>query len=342
MKIYNLKDEQYFSIYGSDALHEEGYRRLPVASRDKIGEVSADVKWLATHAAGINARFKTDASVLTIEVQLDSKPDMSHMPATGQSGVDIYTYDEKDNKYVFYNTATFDTTLDHYKLDLFRSEEIKMRKMWINLGLYSGFKSVKITINEGATITPDPFEDQRRVMVYGTSITQGACASRPGMLYTNLLSRNFGYEFMNMGFSGAAMLEEEVAHELGKHKNIDMLIIDVEANAGVDLRMKERLEKFIEIFETYHPNAIMILASRIPFAFDLYDKKRVDLNNMYRRWLKKLVKNYQADGKSFYYLDLKNVFGKDFTEFTVDGIHPTDLGAYKIYESYRNLIKKVF
>lgn len=342
MKTIDLKNKQYFSLYGSDSLDEEGFRRLPIKSREIIGTVNPDVKWLATHAAGISAKFITDASLLRIKVQLDGKPDMSHMPATGQAGIDLYIYNEQEGQYVFHSVTTFDTTKDHYELDLFQTTDKKPRKMWLNLGLYMGFKSVEVSINKEAMIQSDPFKDDRRVLVYGTSITQGACSSRPGMLYTNLLSRNLDVEVLNMGFSGAALLEKEVAHEIGKLKNIDLLIIDVEANAGVDLRMKERLEDFLEIFDTYHPNTKTILVSRIPFAFDLYDTYRINMNKMYRSWLKKLVKDYQEKDKLFYYLDLKNVFGKNFTEFTVDGIHPTDLGAYKIYESYRRIIKKVF
>lgn len=342
MKEYNLKDKNFFSVYGSDALEEEGYKRLKEKSIENIKKINENAAILAKNSAGINARFITNTKLLKIKVKLEGKAYLSHMAATGQCGIDLYIFNENQQKYVFRSVTKYNLKNDFYEVILYENDVNDEVKMWINLPLYMGVKEIILTVDENAYIKPNPFIDKRRVLVYGTSITQGACASRPGMAYCSLLQRRFNLEFLNMGFSGAALLEEQMAHELGKIRNINLLIIDVEANAGGNLKMKERLEKFLEIYESYNQNTPIILTTRIPFSFDLYNKNAINLNKMYNTWLKELVLKYNKMNKQYYFLDLKDTFGKNFTEYTVDGTHPTDLGMFKIYEKYEGLLKNIF
>ena len=180
--------------------------------------------------------------------------------------------------------------------------------------------------------------------MYGTSIAQGGCVSRPGMLYSNILSRWLDIEFINQGYSGSAMLEEKMGEIIGQIKNQKLLIVDAEANAGCNLTMKNNLEKFIRSYIKYSPNVPILFVSRCLFSLDLYDTSRVELKNYYRNFVKKLIKKLKSEGHRVFYLDGDKFFKDEklnFSEFTVDGVHPTDLGNYMIAKHHFKCINKI-
>lgn len=336
----DLKNKNHFYLLGSEALNEAGYSRLPVDSREKISKINEDVGYLSTNSAGISARFITNSKEIRAKVVLDASANMCHMPATGQCGIDLYVFDRIEQRYNFHAVTKYDETLSEYEADIMRFDDVEERNVWINLPLYMGVKSIELIFDEGSTVIPDPIVKKEKILVYGTSIAQGACVSRPGMAYTNMLARYYNMEVINMGFSGSAFCESEVAIELSKIKGQSILIIDAEANAGVDMRMKENLELFIETYIKINPEIKIILASRIKFAFDLHSTERSELNKMYREWLSDLVQNNKYPNE-IYYLDLYDTFPDNFTEYTVDGVHPSDWGSVMIFEKYKEILDKV-
>jgi lysophospholipase L1-like esterase len=340
MKYYSIKDKR-FNVFGSTALNEEGYNRFNLSERELIQPISQDVCYLSTMPAGINVKFKTTSPNIYARVRLNEKANMPHMPATGQCGVDLYFYSEELKDFALHNVATFDTTKDQYELRIGSFETSEERRFIINLPLYMGVKEVEIGVDDEYEINGDTFNNDGRIVVYGTSITQGGCVSRPGMLYTNLLSRWLDCEFLNYGFSGAAMGEKEVASIIGTRNKQKLFIIDIEANAGIDERMEQRLPAFIDEYHRLQPNVPIIIVSRIMFAMDLYDEKRNKLRTYYRKYLRDLVKSYQKQGMRVTFLDGNKFFKGNYTEYTVDGIHPTDLGSFAIAKAYYKEIIKV-
>jgi len=137
------------------------------------------------------------------------------------------------------------------------------------------------------------------------------------------------------------MGETLVAEFLGSRKDLELLIIDIEANAGVSEIMKKRLPSFIDKFKEKYPNLPIILVSRSLFAMDLYDDYRIGLRKFYDKWLRRLCAKYRKLGYQMSYLDGAKYFDGNFTEYTVDGIHPSDLGSYAIAKAYYQKIKQV-
>lgn len=343
---FDLATSDKVNLVGTTNKEENEFTRLTREEQAIIAPINDGIPWLSRCSAGIQVKFETDSVNLFFKITLRGKANMSHMPATGQCGFDVYVYDEASKQYVLHNTGTYNHELTevHYQLLCYRLDDIKMRKYIVHFPLYEGPSKVLMGIDKGRSIAPVAFNDPRKIYMYGTSIMQGGCVSRPGMLYSNIVSRALDMEVVNFGFSGAALCEKEIAQFIAKRPSPDLFIIDCEANAGVTHLEEERLEQFIDIFLEKSPNCPLILASRMLFAMDLYDKRRAAIKKFYRSFQKKIVKKYQEKGINITFLDGDQYFKKlniHFTEVTVDGVHPTDLGSYAIAQSYIKAIKKV-
>lgn len=339
---YDAKNQDKFSLYGSFALSEGGYCRFTKAQRDFIEPISDGVAWLSTHSSGIQVKFRTNATDIYVRVKLSGKFDMTNMTQIGQCGTDLYVYDENVKCFVFHGVAhgKFDCDFYDERIGDFSKLEVKERRFVINLPLYIGTLQLEIGVNDWATVTPDYFSNKQKIVVYGTSITQGCSASHPGMAYTNILSRKLDAQVINYGFSGVAMNEKEIATIITQNP-CDILILDTEPNAGVSYKLKDNLRGFLDEFYGKKPNAAVVMLSRVKFALDYYDPERVSLKAFYVKFMKNIEKAYSRNNRKIYFYDQANVFGNEFSEYTTDGVHPTDLGMVKIADFYEKAVKRV-
>ena len=343
---YSALNKNMFQAYGSESFYEGDYARLSQDERKEIITVSESVEWLSKHSAGLQLKFKTNSTRILIDVELRAPHDMAHMPATGQCGFDLYVYDDGVKDYVLHNTGTYQISKTKYRAELsvfsYFSKELIEREYIINFPLYQGVKDLKIGLDNDSLTNPVKFKNDGKIVIYGTSIAQGGCVSRPGLMYSNILSRWLDIEVYNQGYSGSAMLEPIMGDIVGRIKNQKLLIIDAEANAGCDLTMANNLESFILNYKNHNPKTPILLVSRCLFALDRYDLKRVELRNYYKTFVKNLIEKFK--GHEIYFLDgdeFFNGFKLNFTEFTVDGVHPTDFGNYLIAKYHYDAIKKI-
>lgn len=339
----NAKDGTAFGLYGSAALGENGYCRLTVAERDLIRPLNDGEAWLGEQSAGIQLRFETDSPTLCVRGRNRSKFDMTNMTQVGQCGADLYVYDERVNGYALHEVVRFAFDSDRYELSLghFQNAERKMRKYLMYLPLYMAAEEFEIGLSEDATVRPYGFSSPLKIAVYGTSVVQGCCASRPGMASSNILSRKLDAEVFNFGFSGCAFMEKEMGEILGGRERYDALIVDVEPNAGIDERMQNNAESFFDAFFARRPDTPVVLFSRILFAMDLYDRYRIDLREYYKKYLRSIAQKYTKKGFKMNFADGSKIFKGNFTEYTVDGLHPTDTGMVALAEAYYKEVNKL-
>jgi hypothetical protein len=337
MKTRSLKDQTAFRLLGSDVLYEPGFHRLSIAEREAIQAINPGVSWHALHSSGIQALFETDSMNLRFTVTLLQASFMTNMSPTGHSGIDLYVLDEHD-EYRLLDVANVPSGLTTYAVDFGHFSDGQMRKYLLNLPVYNAVLEVSLELDDDATIRPDEPNHQGRIAVYGTSIVQGGSVSRPGMLFTNILFRWRRQEILNFGFSGSALCEPSVARMIGSRPNLTGLVIDSEANAGTDLRLRERLNGFLAAFRETYPNVPILLVSRVGFAMDLYDEHRHQLMHDYRTWLQNLSRSERRKGHRVAFLDGSKIFGTNPAEMTVDGIHPSDLGSMALAQSYRRAL----
>lgn len=341
LKWLNVKDG-CFGLFGSDALGEEGFCRLSKEERDYIRSVNDGEAWLAEQAAGIQVRFETDSAQLFLKGRNRAPFDMTNMTQIGECGADLYVYDEEMAAYVLHdvvriypmNSTTYELSLGH-----FTDRPKKPRRYIVYLALYMAVEELSIGVDEDAAVTPSRFGCDKKIGVYGTSIVQGCCASRPGLAPTNYLSRQLDMQVYNFGFSGAAMMEKALGEVLG-NREMDVLIVDAEPNAGIDGKMKENAEGFLNAFFEKKPNVPVVLFSRVLFAMDRYDEYRIKLREYYKGYLCDLAKRYRKKGYKAYFADGSKIFKGNYTEYTADGIHPSDMGMISIAAAYKREVKK--
>ncbi len=313
------------------------FRRVPVKPSETIPEA---VDALANCTAGGQIAFRSDSRYVAVRVKLAGLADMNHMPSTGQCGFDLYVGEPFHQR--FHNVTKYDHHKTTYECLLFEYPEPALRTFTLNFPLYQGVKKVEIGLHPAASIVvPPPWSLDGRVVFYGTSITQGGCASRPGMAYTNILARALNVEIINLGFSGSGRGEPEVARLVAGVKNPRLFVLDYEANQSFR-GLRDTLPQFVRILREEHERVPILIVSRIPFAAEASQREVLYGRVAGRNLQAQFVSAARAGGdRNIHFYDGSLSLGGDFDECTVDGIHPTDLGFSRMAEGMIPVIRKI-
>lgn len=319
---------------------EKLYRRLPVQPGVPITEA---VDRLANCTAGGQIDFQTNATTLAIQVTLRGKANMRHMPATGQCGFDCYIGGPNEQR--FYSVTKYNHTLKQYTATLLNRKKNEPLSITLNFPLYQGVESVFIGTNQGAEVRPPiAYDCSKKVIFYGTSITQGGCASRPGMAYSNILSRRFNMEFINLGFSGNGRGEANMARIIAEIEDPACLVLDYEGNCTDVELYKETLPRFIQIYREAHRKVPILVVSRMAYPTELlpeFDQRNSD-RLVRLAFQKNLVDQLREAGdQHLHFLDGTHLLGDHGWEGTVDGSHPNDLGFMNMADNLTPVLREI-
>ncbi|WP_256756851.1 SGNH/GDSL hydrolase family protein [Cohnella sp. WQ 127256] len=316
---------------------EHKFRRLPVVIE---GAIRKEVDELADHTAGGQIRFQTNATLLKIKVKLFGPNSMDHIPSTAVTGFDCYL--GLPGSQMYYGTTRFPQTADEYE-SAFEFVEPDLRYITLNFPLYQGVHEVKIGVNKDAMVMEyPPYEHDGKIIVYGTSITQGGCASRPGMAYSNILSRRINIEFINLGFSGNGKGDPEIADLISTIEKPRCLILDYETNCATLEDLMTTLPEFIRIIRSRHSEVPILIVSRLPFGNEHAKSSSYEDRMASRNYQCELVKELQEQGDRFvYFCDGADLLGEIWNECTVDGVHPTDLGFMQMANGLTPLLEDI-
>ena len=319
--------EAPFQILGFPWLEQDGvYRRLPLKPSHPVPPA---VDALANHTSGGQIRFRTDSAKLHLRVRLKAVANMYHMPATGQCGFDCYV--GAPGEQLYYSTTRYNHTQLEYEAELFyKVTEREMRDITLNFPLYQGVEEVLVGVEPDAQVAPPtPFAGKGRVIFYGTSITQGGCATRPGMSHTNILSRMLQYEVVNLGFSGNGRGEPELAHIIAQIPDPACFVLEYEGNVADAESLERTLPEFIRILRESHPKVPILVPSRIRYSREFMGKHLVNNRLAKKQVIIDTVERLRAQGdQHLHFMDGEHLLGEAFNEATVDGSHPTDFGFY--------------
>ena len=339
---HDPKKNSHFSIEGLGYFDKEKeYFRLPKNCKDKVTEA---VYWLAGQPAGGQIRFRTNAKRITVKIKNLVDSQMCHMTATGQQGVDLYYKLKGQKKYTFFTCAKFAEPTTEFESIMFDADKKEDKEIIINLPLYEGLQEILIGIDQDAYIhKPKKHKHEGKIVIYGTSITQGGCASRPGMAYSNILSRRLDMEIINLGFSGSGLGEPELAHLINEIDNVKMLVLDYDANGGATGDLIKNMDNFIDIFRSKHPTEPILVVTKPPFSNYVFKQEEIAHRQKLFDFQYNVVLRHQNNGdKNISFLDGNTLFGKiDLYESTVDGLHPTDLGFYRMANVFYPILKKL-
>ncbi len=293
---------------------EGGFTRLP---RQVAEAVSPTVAVLCRNTAGGRLRFCTDSPRIAIRAAMTGIGRMPHFPLTGSAGFDLYA----DGAYCGTFVPPLEMT-DGYE-SMLTLPDARMREILIHFPLYSNVTALDVGLCPGAALQAAPaYRDVLPVVYYGSSITQGGCASRPGNCYQNILSRRLNCDHRNLGFSGAALAEEAMADYIAGLP-MAAFVYDYDHNAPDAAYLRRTHRRLFLTVRARHPQLPILLVSRPqprPTADD--DLRRSVILDTYQQAL--------ADGdKHIYFVDgstLLRPFGGDGG--TVDNCHPNDLGFW--------------
>ena len=320
-------DVAWLSVEGMGWTETDGpYERLP---RRAKGIVPGAVWDLARCSAGICAGFVTDATRISARWTLkNARLAMDHMPATGVSGLDLYTRVGRQWRWLGVGRPT---EIPTNEVELTSGLPDGSREYRLYLPLYNGVTEVKLGIPKGATLAPSPgrsLPSQRPVVFYGTSIVQGGCAARPGMAYPAILGRSLAVPTINLGFSGNGRMEPEVGRLLAE---IDAaaFVLDCLPNVEEPL-VTERTGPLVRILRQSHPGTPIVLVENITYTNAYLVGSRqarcTTSNRAYRNVYERLRK---AGVPQLWYVEGDRLLGDD-GEGTVDGTHATDVGFLRI------------
>ncbi|WP_165222047.1 SGNH/GDSL hydrolase family protein [Aquisphaera insulae] len=298
------------------------FDRLPDSAR---GKVTQDVWDLSKDSAGVCVRFVTDAAVVQVRWSLTSHSlAMPHMPATGVSGVDLYARSE-DGSWLFVgNRSPLKPDGNDARIE-FPGGGKSGRECLLYLPLYNGTKSLEIGVPPGASLTPPPPRPEalrKPVVVYGTSIVQGGCASRPGMAWPAILGRMLDRPVINLGFSGSGKMEPTVGEVLAEI-DASAFVIDCIWNIGDDVDVyPDRVSKLVRAIRKGHPAVPILFVGQSLIRPKAHPSRA-------STWQEEAVRALQAEGvKGLFTVPGKDLLGDD-GEATVDGVHLTDLGMLR-------------
>lgn len=293
-------------------------------------DIRENLKLLSQMPSGAYIEFETDSSEIALDVVLQASYQMPHMTTIGQAGFDLYI--KSKEKFVYLSSTKTKET--KYRVSLLKSEKSELKTYRIYLPLYTKVESLSLGLVTNAIIRAVS-DNNPYIVSYGTSITQGGCASRPGMSYTSILGRNSDYRLLNFGFSGNAYLDKNIALAIVKI-NPKYVIIEAAANCFGRSSFGEDLEEFLKIVSI---NSCVLVLSHFPNSKGLvdigYSKKSKDNTEIIKKTIKKLNK------ENIHYLDGYRILKKMCFEETVDGVHLTDLGFYFLAFKLREVIKKI-
>ncbi len=315
-----------------------GYNRLPDSVKDKVREA---VWSLGTNSAGIYVNFATDAKEILVRYTVKGSLDMPHMPKTGVSGLDLYAVDDKNQWSWTAGSYSFKDTIT-YNFGPVIANSDNIYRMY--LPLYNTVTWMEIGVSSDATIKFEK-EDESPIIIYGTSIAQGGCASRPGLAWTNLLGRRINSPVINLGFSGNGRLEKPII-DLIANTPARVIILDCLPNlTGISSENAHRIDSLtqsaVHQIRASQPNTPIVLTDHSSgFNKHILD---VEDNQLYEQTTRagqaSFEKLQQARVKHLY--TLRNLdIGLDINS-TVDYVHPNDYGMIKIANAYQELIEQI-
>lgn len=303
------------------------YTRIPANLRDSV---RPELWERSQCSSGIGVRFATNSTRIGVKYELLWDTHMIHMADTGLKGTDLYVF-EGDSVWRHVNTnrpyvnnkeekiveSTYVSNLDG-----------EMHEYMVYFPLYDGVNDLWIKVDEDAEITSgrtDLIDKDTKIVAYGTSILQGGCASRTGMVATNILSRELNCEIVNIGISGEGKMDACMARAMAEIPDVDIYLLDPVPNC-TEMMCDTLTYDFVNILRKAHPEAaiVMLEGPIYPYArYDSFFNKYLPAKNAaFRRNYDRLK---AENPENIYYIDSVDLDGVE-DDGTVDGIHLTDLG----------------
>lgn len=312
------------------------YERLPAS----LESVTRPPVWsLSKNSSGLAVRFRTNSDIIAVRWEVTKNTVMNHFAPTGIKGVDLYCLE--GGKWLFVNSGRPST--EKLTNAVIISHMVGAEKEYmLYLPLYDGVSRLEIGVAHGAFIGNPQVDSPRKekpVVFYGTSITQGGCASRTGMAYPSILSRMLERQTINLGFSGNGRLDLEVAEAMAG-LDASCFVIDCLPNCTPEL-IRENYLRFFQILRDKNPDVPILLVENLLYSHMAFSTSVNETVSAKNKLLMEMYRDLKKKGdRRVYYLKADNLIGNDL-EPSVDGVHLTDLGFLRLAENMYPVIRKL-
>ncbi len=322
-----------FDLYGVfyDSTQKQ-FLRMPstVASR-----VSEGVSWLNRYTSGGRLRFSTNSSRIIIKVTYEQVERLPHMTLFGQAGFALTDddSDKKDMKGKFFPQFNCD---DGFSAEAEINAGEDMRSYVLYFPLYGEVKTLKIGLDKGSKVASGKkYRDVKPILYYGSSITQGGCASRPDTCYQSYISKWNNIDYINLGFSGNGKAEP-VMREYLSGIDCSLFVCDYDHNAPDVKYLKDTHYPLYKEFRQTHPDTPILFITKPDYKNDGIDEVRAKV-------IKKTYLTAKANNdQNVYFLHGKTLFGSvDRDACMVDTCHPNDLGFYRMAKAIYKKMKTI-
>lgn len=318
----------------------DSYDRLPAKAQKTVRK---PVWNLSKNTAGEYLDFTTNATTIVVQYTVAGEFALPHMPATGVSGVDLYGKNVDGSWSWAKGSYRFGDTVEYRFNNLALSGAEESFRLY--LPLYNTVKWMHIGSPEGTTFRPSRVSKAKPIVLYGTSIMQGACATRPGLAWSNILGRKLNSRIINLGFSGNGQLEKPII-DLMNDIDAKLYVLDCMPNLHDSYKfpradVQQRIISSVKSLQSAHPGTPILLVEHsggLP-GTDM----DTALQHKYKAVSELLAKTFVAmekDGIKNIFLLTDQAIGFD-VESTVDGTHPNDIGMMKYAEAYESIINEI-
>ncbi len=329
-KVFTLPCSE-IDLYGTEYDYNLGcFQRMDANVAKKI---NYNIEVLSSTTAGARARFKTNSKTLHLSVKYKYLAKMSNMSLSGSSGFSLLEENEDGCRYLS-TMRPLNSDDKGYTAKVTLTGELKNYILYFPL--YNDYiEEIKLGFDNDTIVTNGKkYNFDLPIMYYGSSITQGGCASRPDNCYQAYISKWNNVDYLNLGFSGGAMAEDLMIEYLSSIKSL-VFVCDYDANAPSVEHLKNTHFKLYEAYRKNNPDT--------PIIFMTYPNyyKNVQLYDMRLRIIKRTYKTaIELGDKNVYFLDGRKLYGKkDRENCTVDGSHPNDLGFYRMAIALNKILK---
>lgn len=311
------------------------YDRLPASAEKAVRKPVWD---LSRQAAGLMIRFRSNSTDIRVRYTVGGTLGFPHMPSTGVSGVDLYAV-SKDGAWEWAGGKySFGDTVEYHFQNL-KNDYVREYRLY--LPLYNDVKWMEIGVPDNQDMTPLPVRDDKPIVVYGTSIAQGACASRPGMAWTAIMGRSLDRPIINLAFSGNGRLEKPLI-DLIATLDAKIFVLDCFPNLGgfpADT-VRERLKYAVKKLQKEKPEIPILIVEDANANTESLDADRQARSAKVNEVARSTFAEMKAQGiQHIYYLSAKEIgFGN---ESTVEGTHPNDVGMEQYAAAYAKCIRKI-
>ena len=337
--VYYSVKEAPFRLYGFyNPTTEDCFKRLP----DDVAEAtSPGVASLYKCTAGGRVRFSTDSDCIVIRAKLPHIHRMYHATLQMSAGFDLYLDDPVSGRSVFYDIfkPPYDMTDNYTAIVNFKNRDTKY--VTINFPLYGQVSELSVGLCDGATLGKGAtYRNEKPVIFYGSSITQGGCASRSGIAYPAIISRRLNINYVNLGFSGNGKAEESIVKYMAG-LDASVFVSDYDHNAPDTEYLRNTHFRMYEMIRAVKPEIPYVMISRPDFSKN--EEKRKHSILCRQVILDSFHKAYAELGdKNVYFIDGESFFNGEYADCaTVDDTHPTDYGMVCMADTIGNVLRKI-